>query len=89
MNTGKYSPKIREDLIPYLYKLARNQGTPMTILVNGFLEQLISQFKETGIFSKIEQEEKVIADLTQHFTNLISNRKHETAKVIELLRKIA
>jgi hypothetical protein len=84
-----YSPKIREDLIPYLYRLARHNGEPMTHLVNRFIEQIISGFKETGIFSEIELEEKTVAHLTAHFKSLIENRKKKTAEVIELLRKIA
>ena len=89
MCTGMYSPKIREDLIPYLYRLARHNGVPMTKLVNGFIDQLISQFKNTGIFSEIEAEERTAAELTAHFRNIIENRKKKTAEVIELLRKIA
>ncbi len=84
-----YSPKIREDLIPYLYRLARHNGEPMTKLVNRFIEQIISQFIHSGIFSEIEQEEKTVAQLTAHFRSLIENRKKKTAEVIELLRKIA
>ncbi len=34
-----YSPKIREDLIPRLYRLARAGEVPMTRLVNQLLEQ--------------------------------------------------
>ncbi len=84
-----YSPKIREDLIPYLYRLARHQGIPMTRLVNGYIEQLISEFIETGIFEEILQEERVIKQLSEHITKLINDRKKNTAEVIELLRKIA
>jgi predicted urease superfamily metal-dependent hydrolase len=84
-----YSPKIREDLIPYLYKLGRHLGIPMTRLVNQFIEQAISHFKETGIFSEIEVEEKAVAELANHFQNLINDRKKKAAEVIELLRKIA
>ena len=32
-----YSPKIKEDLIPVLYKLAKRQGKPMTRVVDGIL----------------------------------------------------
>jgi len=84
-----YSPKIREELIPYLYRLARHQGIPMTKLVNRFIDQLISQFKETGIFSEIEAEERAVSQLTAHFKSLIENRQKKTAEVIQLLRKIA
>jgi hypothetical protein len=32
-----YSPKIRDDLIPLLYRLARQEGKPMTHLVDEIL----------------------------------------------------
>ena len=32
-----YSPKIRDDLIPLLYRLARQEGKPMTRLVDEIL----------------------------------------------------
>ena len=34
-----YQPKIRDDLIPRLYALAKAQGIPMTRLVNDMLTQ--------------------------------------------------
>jgi len=86
---GIYSPKIREDLIPYLYKLSRHTGVPMTRLASQFIEQAISHFKETGIFSEIEAEQKMLNELAEHFKKLIGNRKKKTAEVIQLLRKIA
>jgi len=84
-----YSPKIREDLIPYLYRLSRHLGQPMTKTVNHFLEQAISHFKQTGIFSDIEAEEKAVAELTAYLKRLIENRRKKTADIIELLRKVA
>lgn len=84
-----YSPKIREDLIPYLYRLSRHLGQPMTKTVDHFLRQGISHFKETGIFSEIEAEERAVKDLTDHVRKLIQGRKKKTAEVIELLKKIA
>ena len=32
-----YSPKIRDDLIPLVYRLARQEGKPMTRLVDEIL----------------------------------------------------
>jgi hypothetical protein len=34
-----YSPKIREDLIPLLYKAAKRKGLPMTKLVDKFIRE--------------------------------------------------
>lgn len=42
-----YSPKIREDLIPILYQLAKQQGKPMTEVVDEILrEKLAHLIKE-------------------------------------------
>ena len=84
-----YSPKIREDLIPYLYKLSRHLGQPMTKTASQFIEQAISHFKLTGIFCEIEEENQALKELTDHIKGIINDRKKKTAKVIELLRKIA
>jgi len=43
-----YSPKIREDLIPRLYRLARADEVPMTRLVNQLLEQGIVELEQGG-----------------------------------------
>jgi hypothetical protein len=37
-----YSPKIREDLIPRLYRAANAEGIPMTMLVNRILEKALN-----------------------------------------------
>jgi hypothetical protein len=34
-----YSPKIKKDLIPILYRLAKKQGKPMTRLVDELLKE--------------------------------------------------
>jgi len=42
-----YSPKINEDFIPALYRLAKERKKPMTQLVNGIISQyLADQGKE-------------------------------------------
>jgi len=43
-----YSPKIREDLISRLYRLARAGEVPMTQLVNRLLEQGIAELEHEG-----------------------------------------
>ena len=37
-----YSPKIAEDLIPALYRLAKDRKVPMTRLVDGIIRQALS-----------------------------------------------
>ena len=41
-----YSPKIREDLIPRIYKAAKQDSLPMTTWVNQALEQALSADSE-------------------------------------------
>ena len=38
-----YSPRIREDLIPHLYRKAKEKGKPMTKLVNEVLETYLKE----------------------------------------------
>ena len=38
-----YSPKIAEDLIPVLYKVAKAQGRPMTKIVNDIIRKEIAK----------------------------------------------
>ena len=38
-----YSPKIAEDLIPVLYHTAKQQGVPMTTLVNRLLTEALAR----------------------------------------------
>lgn len=38
-----YSPKIDEDLIPVLYKMAKAQGRPMTKIVNDIIRKVIDK----------------------------------------------
>lgn len=41
-----YSPKIREDLIPQLYRLAKRLEMPMTRLVNALLTHGIERLEQ-------------------------------------------
>ena len=38
-----YSPKIKEDLIRILYKLAKQEGKPMTVLIDEMLRAEIAK----------------------------------------------
>lgn len=37
-----YSPKISEDLVPVLYRLAKDRRMPMTIMVNGIIRRALA-----------------------------------------------
>jgi len=41
-----YSPKINEDLIPRIYKLAKVKGIKMTTLVNEILRKALDEMEE-------------------------------------------
>ena len=51
-----YSPKIREDLIPQVYRLAKAVGVKMTTLVNQILERALNEI------SWLEAEEDISND---------------------------
>jgi hypothetical protein len=40
-----YSPKISEALIPTLYRMAKDRGVPMTMLVNQIIDKEIRKQK--------------------------------------------
>jgi hypothetical protein len=61
----------------------------MTKTANQFIEEALNHFKLTGIFHEIEEENEALKELTDHIKGIIKDRKNKTAKVIELLRKIA
>lgn len=84
-----YSPKVKEDLIPRLYRLARFRGVPMTRIVDDILRPAITSLNETGLFREIEKEEQAIKELADHIKSIITDRKKKTADIIQLLRKIA
>ena len=43
-----YSPKIREDLVHELYKVAKKRRVYMTTLVNGYLEKALAHEKHVS-----------------------------------------
>ncbi len=90
MCRGTYSPKIREDLIPYIYQLARHWGRPMTHVVNYVLDAVVEQLKGRRLFETIEAEERAVKEISDHIVRLLrSKKKEEREMVIELFRKIS
>jgi len=41
-----YSPKINEDLIPYIYKISKKWEMPMTMVVDQLLRELVLEIYE-------------------------------------------
>lgn len=90
MCRGRYSPKVREDLIPYLYRLSRHMGKPMTYVVNYILDSIIEHLKGGGLFETIEAEERAIKQISDHIVRLVrSKKKEDRERVIDLFRKLA
>lgn len=40
-----YSPKIKEELIPKIYEIARAKHIPMTVLVKEILQKTLNEIK--------------------------------------------
>lgn len=70
MCKGTYTPKIREDLIPILYHLAKRQKMPMTRLVNEIVENYLHQMG--GALREMKARE-----ITKH---LLERRQNEKKK---------
>jgi hypothetical protein len=59
-----YSPKIKEDYIPALYLIAKEQKIPMTKLVNQMIENEINLLIERGQREKGENNNGGLAVFT-------------------------
>jgi hypothetical protein len=52
-----YSPKIREDLVPRIYREAKKSGVKMTVWVNAAIELVLNKTDEAES-EKIKKEKK-------------------------------
>lgn len=52
-----YSPKVKEEFIPYLYKSARNQKKHMTTLVNEMIKEGIE--RELNAVNETEKQKEL------------------------------
>ncbi len=43
-----YSPKIKEDYIPSLYRMAKFERVPMTVLVNKLIKEKLDEREHTN-----------------------------------------
>ena len=58
-----YSPRIREDLIPQLYRLAKARGVPMTRLVSDILAAALAEVKVeevTGVEPQVREVQRTV-----------------------------
>ena len=89
MCQGTYSPKIREDLIPYLYKIGRATQTPMTQVVDLILRPVIENLEGRGIFRTNENYERDVKRLSTVVAKLVKTRKKEDrAELIKLVKSL-
>lgn len=51
-----YSPKIRKELIPKIYQIAKARGTRMTTLVNEILDKCLEEME--GVKNELENEDR-------------------------------
>lgn len=41
-----YSPKIKEEFIPLIYRIAKSRGTRMTVLINDIVNKALKEMEE-------------------------------------------
>jgi hypothetical protein len=57
-----YSPKIQEDLVPYLYRKAKSQNLPMTRLIDRMLRPQLNGAMSTAELQFLLAGHKIILD---------------------------
>ena len=87
MCPGTYSPKIREDLIPYLYRIGRATRTPMTEVVDLILQPVIENLEGRGIFQTLESYEREVSKLSDTVARLVKAKKKEDRAELRKLVK--
>jgi len=89
MCQGTYSPKIREDLIPYLYKIAEATQTPMTKIVDLILRPVIENLEGRGIFKTLESYEQEVSRLSSAVARLVKTKKRQDrAELVRLVKSL-
>ena len=77
-----YSPKIREELIPRIYRIAKENKTRMTILVNGILKKVLDEME--GIEDKSDENGRVAAGCAEITAGILeTGRKVGSARSIQ------
>ena len=52
-----YSPKIRDDLVPRIYREAKKSGVKMTVWVNAVIELMLRKIDE-AVSEKLERRKR-------------------------------
>jgi hypothetical protein len=53
-----YSPKIKEDLVPYLYEIAKRQRKPMTKVVDEILREQVIHLYDAEKESEVKENDR-------------------------------
>ena len=89
MCQGRYSPKIREDLIPYLYKIGKATQTPMTNVVDLILRPVVENLEDKGIFKTLESYEQEVSRLSNVVARLVKTKnKRDRAELVKLIKSL-
>ncbi len=93
MCKGYYSPKIKDDYIPFLYYLARFLGMPMTELVNKIVGDVVKPLMDKeellAEFAAIQAEDERFAEITAYLNSLIHSRsrgRKVRSKIIKMFQ---
>jgi hypothetical protein len=68
-----YSPKLREEFIPCLFRLAKKEGIPMTKLVNRIIEEALRN----------ERAEEIVKDLLRRRGRYAQRQEQEEENTIK------
>lgn len=80
---------MKEDLIPYLYKIGQATGEPMTKILDLILRPVIDNLEEKGIFQTLESYEQEVSRLSQAIAKLVKTKKKEDRqKLVALIKAI-
>ena len=89
MCQGTYSPKIREDLIPFLYKIAKATEIPMTQIVDLILRPVVENLEDKGIFKTLESYEQEVKRLSTAVAKLVkTKKKQDRAELVKLVKSL-
>jgi len=94
MCRGYYSPKIKEDYIPFLYYLARYLGVPMTHLVNEIVGNVIGALKDKdkkllAEFEAIKARDEEYTEILHYLSSLVRTRSRKTrTKIIKMIQEV-
>ena len=79
-----YSPKIRDDLIPKLYKLGKIKGKPMTEIVDEILRDYLNRIEEDPPMT--EDESPFMKSLGKYHRARVGEKIHTDYGIAEIVK---